>query len=88
MTRSRFRCNVIPYRKGFLEVLPDIHVGCINVEAWQVRYDFDISNRELEDDSFPDDAITGNVELEISVVEAEDLIQTLTEAVAKMKARG
>lgn len=87
MMRSKLRCNVIPYRKGFIEVVPDIHDGCINIEAWQVHPDVDISNREIEDDSFPDNAVTGNVELEISVAAAEDLIQVLTEAVAKVKLR-
>lgn len=86
--RSKLRCNVIPYRQGFIEVAPDIHDGCINIEAWRVHPDVDISNREIGDGSFPDNAITGNVELELNVAAAEDLIQTLTEAVAKVKVRG
>jgi len=86
--RSKLRCNVIHYRKGFIEVAPGIHDGCINIEAWRVHPGLDISNREIGDGSFPDNAITGNVELELSIAAAEDLIQTLTEAVAKVKVRG
>lgn len=68
--------------------MPGIHDGCINIEAWQVDPDVDISNREIEDDSFSDNAVTGNVELEMSVAAAEDLIQRLTEAVEKVRVRG
>lgn len=86
--QSKLRCGVVPYRKGFIEVVPDIHDGCINIETWHIHPDVDISSPEIENGTFPDNAVIGNVELELSIAEAEDLIQTLMEAVAKVKFRG
>ncbi len=67
-------------RKGFVEVSTNIHHGLINLEAWSVHPNFDIQNRELAEDKFPDEVITGNTEIELSIVEAKKLVDLLQSA--------
>ena len=86
MSAQKIRCNDIGYRKGFIEVTPAIHASCINLEVWQVHPEVDIANIEVSDESFPDEGVTGNVELEMSVEVAERLIEALQAAIYKVKA--
>lgn len=86
MSAQKIRCNDIAYRKGFIEVTSAIHASCINLEAWQVHPEVDIANIEITDESFPDEGVTGNIELEMSVEAAERLIEVLQAAVCKAKA--
>jgi len=81
MTLLRFRCDTVNYRKGFIEVMPGIHSGCINLECWQVQNDLDISGIDLLDQRIPDEAITANVELELSLETAEALLVALQNAI-------
>ncbi|MBI3771791.1 MAG: hypothetical protein HY272_03720 [Gammaproteobacteria bacterium] len=78
---NRIRCNNIDYRKGFVEVESGVHVGCITLETWNVKMDLDISNLDLSDEAIPEDSVTGNTEIEMSVTEAEQLIQLLQNAI-------
>jgi hypothetical protein len=84
---KRIRCNNINYRKGFIEVFPGIHPGFINLETWDIHPDVDISERNLSDDSIPDDAVVSNSEIEMSVKEAEELVQLLQDAISEVKSQ-
>ena len=64
---------------------PGIHDNCINIETWDVHVDIDLSKIEIGDDDFPENGITGNTEIEMSVSEAELLISELQNAVAKIR---
>ena len=88
MSSSKIQCNMIGYRKGFVEVTPGIHDGCINLETWETHPDVDISNMDVADQQFPDDGITGNTELEMSIEAAEKLIGALQAAICKVQASG
>ena len=86
MSTQKIRCNDIAYRKGFIEVTSEIHAAYINLEAWQVHPEVDIANIDVTDESFPDEGVTGNIELEMSVEVAECLIKALQAAIYKLKA--
>jgi len=79
---TKIKCDNINYRKGFVEVSGDIHKGCINLEAWNIHPDTDISRDESVFGSVPDEAFTGNVELELSVENAKELARKLEELIA------
>lgn len=85
---KKIKCNTIPHRKGFIEVTPNIHPGCINLEAWDVRAEIDIASLDISDEAFPDDGVTGNTEIELSVHEAEEFVHLLQQAISKVKAEG
>ena len=87
MKTSKIRCNVVPYRKGFVEVTPGIHEGCINLETWGIRADIDISKLNVRDERLPDGCVTGNTELEMSNEAAEELIEALRAAIGKVRIR-
>ena len=84
---KKIKCNSVDYRKGYIEITPGIHEGCINIEAWDVHVDVDLSKLELSDDNFPEDGITGNTEIEMSISEAEQLIEQLQSAVAQIRGK-
>ena len=88
MTPLKFRCDTIYYRKGFVEITPGIHAGCINLECWQIQNDLDISGMDLLDQRIADEAITANVELELSVETAEALVVALQAAIHAVRASG
>jgi len=82
---KKIKCDNVDYRKGYIEVTPGIHDNCINIETWDVHVDIDLSKIEIGDDDFPENGITGNTEIEMSVSEAELLISELQNAVAKIR---
>lgn len=45
--RNRFKCNSISYRKGYIEVVADIHAGLINMETWNIHSELGITERML-----------------------------------------
>jgi len=79
------KCNNIEYRKGYIEVSANIHPGFINLETWDIDADADITNIDLKDECLSDDAVVANTEIEMSVSEAENLIELLQQAVTKVK---
>jgi len=81
MSKNLIKCNSIEYRKGYIEVRGDIHIECVNVEAWNIHPDIDISGIDLGDDSMPEEAVTANTEIELSIKNAEELVQQLVEAI-------
>ena len=82
---KKIKCNNVEYRKGFIEIIPNIHDGCINIETWNIHVDIDISNIDLEDDLFPEEGVTCNTEIEMSVNEAEELVRKLQVAISNVK---
>ncbi len=77
-SKTRLLCNEISYRKGVIEITPGIHDGCINLETWGIHPEIDIER-------FPDDGITGNTELEMSIEMAEALIEALQAAICAVQ---
>ena len=85
MKSNRIKCNSINYRKGYVDVSEDVHQGFINIETWSVHPDCDISDIDLTDDSLPDEAVTGNTEIELNKIEAINLVNLLQKAIANIK---
>ena len=82
---NRLKVNNVAYRKGYIEVMADIHDACINIETWEINADIDISNLELDDSNIPDEAVVANTELELNIIEAEQLIKQLQNAILEVK---
>ncbi|MET7012928.1 hypothetical protein [Uliginosibacterium flavum] len=76
MNQSRIRCAAISYRQGFVEVLPNIHAGLVNLETWRLNPEVDANCKVLADD-----IVTSNTELEMTVAEAEKLVEMLQAAI-------
>jgi hypothetical protein len=87
MNRNLIKCNSIEYRKGYIEVRGDIHADCVNIEAWNVHPDIDITDLDLGDNSMPDDAVIDNTEIELSIKDAEDLVEQLNRAINVARTR-
>ena len=83
MLPQTIRCNSIAYRKGFVEV-SRVHDGCVNLESWSVHSEAEISSVDVRDGRIGDDDITGNVELELGIEAAEQLIAALQAAVLEL----
>ncbi len=77
------KCNSINYRKGYIEVVSGIHENCINIEVTGIHPDRDIANINLGDGKLSDEDFTSNTELELSLSEAEKLIDLLKIAISK-----
>lgn len=76
-------CNDISYRSGFVEVLPNIHRGHINLEVWNLHPDFRHSEADasIADASIRDEAVTANTEIELNISQARRLIELLSVAI-------
>ncbi len=81
---NKIACNSINYRKGFIEVA-DIHEGCINIETWIIHPDFDLSSIGMSFDAVPEDQVTGNTEIELSIANAKALLEQLKEAISRLE---
>ena len=81
----KIKCNNINYRKGYIEVIPNIHEGYINLEIWNIHPDVDLSKTDIKSENFPDSGVTSNTEIEISINEAEVLISKLQDSITKAK---
>lgn len=79
------KCNNISYRKGYIEVIPNIHDDCINLEVTTIHPDVDISSIELTNSELPDNTITANTEIEINIEEAKQLIDFLKISISKVE---
>ena len=79
------KCNNINYRKGYVEVVPNIHDDCINLEVTTIHPDVDISNMELTDPELPDNAVTSNTEIELNIEEAKQLIEFLKISISRVE---
>lgn len=67
---TRIRCDAVEYRKGFIEVLDNIHQGLVNVETWQVGVQVDISAMSVDASDWQEHHIQSNTELELTPVQA------------------
>jgi hypothetical protein len=77
----KLQCDGVAYRKGVVEVVPAIHPGFVNLEAWQMHPDASMSKATgSSGDALPDGEVTGNVELELSPSEARRLGEALLDA--------
>lgn len=82
MSRDLIKCNSIKYRKGFIEVLGNIHIDCINLEVWNIHPDIDITDTDdLADDLISDKDVIANTEIELAIEKAELLVQQLSKAI-------
>jgi len=82
---QKIKCNSINYRKGFIEVLANIHSGCINIETWSIHPDADISEQGLVFNEIPYEYFTGNTEIELNLKNAEELLTSLQKAILELK---
>lgn len=82
---QKIRCNGVRYRQGFLEVLPNVHSEHINLEIWNIHPERDISTVSLESASISDDSIIANAEIELSLQQANALVEMLQVAIQKVK---
>jgi hypothetical protein len=74
----RLKCDSIDYRQGFIEVIPAIHDGCINIETWQIDPHTNLSNAKWVDDiSILDSSSIANTELELTATQARNLAAAL-----------
>lgn len=81
MESKQIKCTGVPYRQGWVEIVPNIHQGHVNLEAWSVVPEVDMSLSSVDIASVPDAAVTGNVEVELSIAEARQLVVTLQAAI-------
>lgn len=81
----RVMCDSISYRKGYIDVSPEIHEGCVNLEVTNIHPEVDIFNVDIGEDEIADETFTGNTEIELSVENAEELVRVLQEAISKVK---
>ena len=72
MKSMTVQCTGISYRQGWIEVTPHIHVGYVNLEAWSLVPEVD-PHRENIAGVFDSD-VTGNVEVELTIAKATQLI--------------
>ena len=76
--QHRIKCTAINYRQGFIEVTGGIHTSCINLEAWNVDANCELSNVSWVDDELLKDSHVGsNTELELTVDQARNLGKAL-----------
>ena len=83
--KQRIKCNGVRYRQGFIEVVPGVHPHHVNLEAWNVHPDLDISQSSLESRSIPDEAIVANVEIEVDLERAKALVKALNAAIESVE---
>lgn len=81
---KRIKCDNVGHRKGYVEITPGIHDGCINLETWSVREEVDLVRHDIRDAGFPDDGVTGNTEIELNLDQARALIRLLEQAIGKV----
>ena len=77
----KLKCDNIEYRKGYIEISPNIHNGYVNIETWGVDADVDLKTLDIDDENFQDDFITANTEIEMSIDEVEALVVQLQSAI-------
>lgn len=78
---TRLNCDSIAYRQGYLEVRPNIHPGHVNLEVWNISPDVGISGKALDEVSGQDGAVVGNVEIEMTLDKAKELVRALQQCI-------
>ncbi len=82
---AKLLCIGISYRQGYVEVIPNIHKGYINIETWMIHPDHICAGKEFDEIVALDDAVRANTELELTVETAIALIQLLQAAIHEAK---
>lgn len=80
---ERIKCVGVPYRQGWVEVAVGVHRGYVNLESWSVAPDVDITHHSAELALLPDETVSGNAELELSLEQARALVLALQEAIER-----
>jgi hypothetical protein len=82
----RIKCDSISYRQGFIEVIPAIHEGCVNIETWQLEPSTSLNDMMWVDEPpIPDGSVSANTELELTAAQACELAEALLAAARSMK---
>ena len=88
MESRRVKCSGVPYRQGWIEVAPNIHAAYVNIESWSVVQDVDMSLPSTALTSLSDAAVTGNVEVELTIAQAKELLAALQVAIKAVEHAG
>lgn len=78
--QHRLLCDNVSYRRGEFEITPNIHRGLVNLEAWTIHPDAPLPDGEGTHGELPDEAYTGNVEIELTPEQARRLAAAILEA--------
>lgn len=82
----QIKCDTISYRKGFLEVTPGIHDGCVNIETWEIDASANLDDKAwIADPSIPDSCVTANTELELTTTQARKFAEAILAAVKSVE---
>jgi hypothetical protein len=81
MEFPKIYCNNVSYRSGFVEVIPNVHPGHVNVEVWNLHPDHDRRTTDIADNYIADTDVTGNTEIELNIIQAKALVRLLTMAI-------
>ena len=81
MELQRVKCSGVGYRQGWVEVTANIHAGHVNLEVWNVAPEVDMSVPSVALASVPDEVVTGNVEVELTLAQAKQLLVALRVAI-------
>jgi hypothetical protein len=77
----RLKCDSIAYRQGFIEVIPAIHDGCVNLETLQIDPNTCIGAATwLDEPPIPSGSLCANTELELTAAQARQLATALLAA--------
>lgn len=84
MNETKIRCNIIDYRKGYIEVTVGVHPNCVNIETWNTSPSIDINNLDIRDHEFPNGGVIANTEVELDIEAAKKLIDALNFAIQRI----
>jgi len=84
MEARRIKCCGVPYRQGWVEISANIHAGYVNLEAWHVVPKIDLQPDAISLASISDAAVSSNVELELTLTQAKQLLAALQQALAEV----
>ena len=83
-TEYHLACSAIDYRSGLIEIVPDIHPGCVNIEAWEIVGWSSIEGMSKEEFFEKSDEgeieLHSHIELEMTVEQARNLANALLTA--------
>jgi hypothetical protein len=82
MQFPKIHCKSISYRSGFIEVVPNIHPGHVNIEVWNLHPDYDRRARDIADECIADTDVIGNAEIELDLHQAKELVRLLGMAIS------
>ena len=82
---AQIKCDVVQYRQGFIQVA-NVHTGCVNLEVWNIHPDASIAAvLQVASESISDADVVANTEIELSVVQAKELVRQLEAAIGEIE---